>query len=113
MARGPSGLRGSTGAEVAPRPPLPAGLLLLFVAVVGVAGAHKASSTWPRRILYAVPFVTMTIGMVLGPALIEPVGVMPLAEFVIFSMLGAIPGLVLYGLVRFAVNRLSPAKLVD
>jgi hypothetical protein len=92
---------------------LPAGLLLLFVAVVGVAGAHKASSTWPRRILYAVPFVTMTIGMVLGPALIEPVGVMPLAEFVIFSMLGAIPGLVLYGLVRFAVNRLSPAKLVD
>jgi hypothetical protein len=92
---------------------VPGGLLLLFVAVVGLAGAHKASSTWPRRILYSVPFVTMTLGMVLGPSMFESVGVMPVAEFVIFSMIGAVPGLVLYGLVRFVVNRVSPPDHVD
>jgi hypothetical protein len=92
---------------------VPGGLLLLFVVLVGLAGGHKASSSWPRRILYAVPFVTMTLGMVLGPSLFESVGVMPVAEFVIFSMIGAVPGLVLYGVVRFVVNRVSPPDAVD
>ena len=83
------------------------------MAVVGLAGGHKASSSWPRRILYAVPFVTMTLGMVLGPSLFESVGVMPVAEFVIFSMIGAVTGLVLYGLerlIRLAVRSVSTCQ---
>ena len=90
---------------------VPAGLVLLFVLAMGLAGAHKAAPSWPRRILYAVPFVTMTLGMVIGPELFNSVGVMPVVEFLLFSMIGAVPGLVLYGLVRMVVNRVSPPDL--
>jgi hypothetical protein len=90
---------------------LPAGLLLIVVVLIGLGGARKASSTWPRRILYSVPFVTMTLGVLLGPSMIDSGSSASLGQFFFFSMIGALPGLALYAVVRFAANRLSPPMI--
>ena len=94
---------------------LPPGLRLTLLLIVGLVGATSASASWPRRVLYSVPFVTITVGIFLGPAIIlsgQP-GLVPIALFILFSMIGAIPGLLLYGLVRMVVARLHPPRVVD
>jgi hypothetical protein len=95
-------LPGVLGLEV------PVGALYSLLVLIGLAGAKAAGTTWPRRILYSVPFVTMTLGVLLGPAFLHTGGSAQIALFFLFSMIGVLPGLALYALVRFLVNRIVP-----
>jgi hypothetical protein len=82
--------------------------LLFFVILIGLAGAKTAGATWPRRLLYSVPFVAMTVGVLLGPDLLHMDGAVQVGLVFVFSMIGALPGIALYALVRFVLNRISP-----